>query len=116
MSILGTSVAAAVAQTGLQAQQVSRERESVRAQTDRDAQRLQKLIEAHLTALEEDEEIQATDQLRIDSHLPQQQSRDQPKPDRRRPADAPDAGANPAAPPTAAALGEQLYRHVDVQA
>lgn len=119
MSILGTSVAAAVAQTSLQAQQVARQRESVRHQTTRDAQRVQDLIEAHMLALEEDDQLDTSDQLRIDGRLPQHQTNDQRRQNPRRQhssATSQDEKESPAPPTDAPAHGEQLYRHLDVQA
>ncbi len=119
MSILGTSVAAAVAQTSLQAQQVARQRESVRHQTTRDAQRVQDLIEAHMLALEEDDQLDTSDQLRIDGRLPQHQTTDQRKQNPRRQnqtAASQDETPTPAPPADAPTHSEQLYRHLDVQA
>lgn len=119
MSILGTSVAAAVAQTALQAQQVARQRESVPNQTTRDARRIQDLIEAHLLALEEDDQLDSTDQLRINGRLPQHQSSNQQKQNAHGQTAAKpikDEVTQAAAPNAAPALGDQLYRHLDVQA
>jgi len=75
MSVLGTGIAAAVSQTGLQAQQVARESDRKKAQDDESARRVRKRFEAHLHSLEDLDQIEPVDQIRVDGHpLPQDQS------------------------------------------
>lgn len=117
MTSIGTSIAAAVAQTGLQAQQLARQRDRAHAQSAREAQRLHELLQAHFEALEEGDEIQASDQLRIDSNVQQHQSPPQDQQEKKPhtpPSAEPEAQASAASPPPASA--EALYRHVDIQA
>lgn len=115
MSVLGTGVAAGVAQVGLQAQSVARQRDRTTGQNVRDTARMQELLEAHMRALDESE-FESPAQLHVDGQLPEHQS---PDPRGRqhphlKPA-APEA-APTAATPTPADGETPLYRHVDVQA
>ncbi|MEE9211215.1 MAG: hypothetical protein V3U29_01010 [Phycisphaeraceae bacterium] len=113
MSVIGTGVAAGVANTSLQAQQVARDRDKERSETAKDARRVREMFETQLRALEEGEETPT--QLRIDGHVPQHESpKETPNP--------PDTtAAQPAPEPPTAALPEAapdppLYRHLDIQA
>ena len=123
MSILGmgamTGVAAGVANTTTQAQQSAAQRDSTDTQTIRDARRLHELAQANLDALEEGEEDQATDQLVIDSHLPEHQSPEQQPEGRHKPyanATANTTAAESAPDTTATPAEGDLYHHIDVQA
>lgn len=120
MSILGTGVAAGVAQTTLQAQQVARERDRRATQRVEEARRLKQIFEVQLRAIEEGED--AALQVRITPDLP-----DRPTPEQDRlphihaEADtpAPDA-STPEAPvpeaPSPASPSAPLYRHLDIKA
>lgn len=69
MSVLGTGVAAGVAQTGLQAQQTARERDRKKAHEAQTARQVRESFEAHLSTLEKVEQIEPLDPLQIDEHL-----------------------------------------------
>ena len=71
MSVLGTGVAAGVAQAGLQAQQTARERDRKKAHEAQTAQQVRESFEAHLSTLEKVEQVEQLDPLQIDEHLPQ---------------------------------------------
>ena len=115
MTIAGTSVAAAVANTTAQAQEVTRQRDRTAAQAIRDADRLHELVQAHMDALEEGEELQSSDEVRISDHSQQHQSPQQETPEQHAENHrAPTAGSIIAAPEPSA--GAALHRHVDVQA
>jgi len=120
MSVIGTGTAAAVAQTALQAEQVSRRRNRRTTESDADARRLREMLEAHLRALEEGDEAQTPAQLHIDGELPDHQ---QPPPqaethrrarEGRQDDDRVDAAENSADPD--AKSEAPLYRHLDIQA
>ena len=116
MSLMGTGVAAAVAQTALQAQQVARRRDRRTTATKEEARRVRELFELHLRAVEEGEEAGSASHLHVSGNPP-----DRPSPEylaeHGDPGDAAIAGDDAPAPtlepldPDAA-----LYRHLDVQA
>lgn len=70
MSTIGTGVAAGVAQTSLQAQQVARENEKRRREVDDNAQRVRDAFEAHMQTVEEGEAETAPGKLHIDPNVP----------------------------------------------
>lgn len=116
MSVLGTGIAAAVAQTAHQAQQVARQRNRAHAASSHDARRLRELLESHLQAVEEGEEAQNPAQLHIDAQLPEHPSpsverlslpKHIPQPRQGEP-ETSEASADGAEPP--------LYRHLDIKA
>ncbi len=129
MSMMGTGVSAGVAQAGLQAQQVARERDRKKAQDDHNAQRTKDTFESHLHALEKVEQVEQVQPQAIDEHLPehhapnddaqsspgqsgQAQAEDQPPP---APAAAgPRPAAYPPPPGSPSDHGGQLYHHLDV--
>lgn len=132
MSVIGTGVAAGVAQTSLQAQQTARERDRKKVQEAEASKRTREAFEAHLHALEDPEKIEPIDSLQIEGHVPQ----DQPDGHRVEPdekddltADAavatdaatfttpspPDAAAPPTQPDTPPDIEGPLYHHLDVQ-
>lgn len=74
MSVLGTGVAAGVSQTGLQAQQVAREVDRKKAQDEESARRVRERFEAHLRTLEDPEQVERVDRVRVDEHSFQDQS------------------------------------------
>src|SRR5690349_12331801 len=86
MSVLGTGIAASVAQTGLQSQQVAQQRDRTTAQSTQDAAKMRELLESHLLSLEEDA-YESPANLHIDQHLPDRQTGEEPKRDKhKRPA------------------------------
>jgi len=119
MSVLGTSVAAGVAQTGLQAQQVARRRDRANTSATADARRVRELLEQHMRALEEADEFESTDQLHIDGQLPEHRG-----PLDQQPGQGSSPVASPLGPGTPGAAGppdpegssSPLYQHVDVRA
>ena len=68
MSIQGTGVAAGVAQTALQAQQVGRARDKADTQATANARRMREALEAHMQALEEGDEFESPAQLHVDEN------------------------------------------------
>jgi hypothetical protein len=120
MTSIGTSVAASVAQTALNAQQTARQRDKVHGQSARDAKRLHEMLEASMQALEEGDGFESPAQLHVGGEVPQQRQQQQgrdAKPPRKgdadTPADAPETAST--STPTTAPDGS-LYRHLDVQA
>jgi hypothetical protein len=105
-TLSGTQIAAGVAQTALQAQQVARQRDR-EARRASDTRRLPELIEARLRALEEGDQADSSTSGRIDEQLPSHQSPPVQGPGRR-------TGQNQQQPDT----GDEapLYKHLDVQA
>ena len=69
MSVLGTGVAAGVAQTSLQAQQVARRRDKRARETEKQAQHVREVFEAHIKGLEENDTDETTARLHVDSQL-----------------------------------------------
>ena len=121
MSILGlgaaSGVAAGVAGTATQAQQLAQQRDSTDVQTVRDARRLHEMAQANIDALEEGDEFQSTDQLQIDGHLPEHQSPEQQQQGHHKPSPEAVAAAAEPVPPAAATPDDgELYHHIDVQA
>lgn len=121
MSVLGSGVAAGVAQTGLQAQQVAQERDRRKAQEAQAARRVRETFDAHLHAAEDVDTVSEIGQARIDGHLPQDRadihSPPAAKPQDDADEDQPIAGAEPdvlASSPNPQDPG-QLYHHLDVK-
>jgi len=123
MSILGTSIAAGVAQTALQAQQVARGQDRQSARIRDEGRRVREMFEAHLRSLEEGDEDETVDRVQIDGQLPEHVS--SANPDRRRQPShtlaKPASDDNPHDAQTTESLpadeGEDaLYQHLDVQA
>lgn len=119
MSIQGTGVAAGVAQSALQAQQVGRTRDKTDTQAAANARRMREALEAHLQALEEGDEFESPAQLHVDEnppehHPPQQElsDREGAETDDTEADTTPEQATSPAEPRD----GEPLYRHVDIQA
>ncbi|MBI1337683.1 MAG: hypothetical protein GC164_12065 [Phycisphaera sp.] len=118
MSSLGTTPAAGVAQTALNAQQTARRIDRSRNQSEAQARRMKELLETHMQALDEGDEFESPAQLHIDSQVPDHGNpRDTPKnphqkakPERSafEKAPGPEASAQPGDSP--------LYRHLDVEA
>ena len=123
MSVLGTGAAAGVAQTGLQAQQVARQRDKRSAQSDSAARHLQDLLELHLRVLEEDDETKSVSQLRINGQLPKHTNSQQPTdlPEQsgsltRPPSDQPDQTQPMQCISRSVGPDQGRYRHLDIEA
>ena len=116
MTSIGTGIAAAVAQTALQAQQTARLRDKAQTQSARDAKRLHELLQTAMQALEEGDQFESPAQLHVDSQMPQHQQSQEGKPGKAKKRSAPEHA--PDAPPasSAAPADGTLYRHLDVQA
>jgi len=115
----GTQIAAGVAQTALQAQQVARLRDR-RERKAAETRRIPEIIEAHLRALEEGDRSDSSTAPHIDQHLPEHQSPPQAEL-------APSSGSGHASADVAPAQPQfqsnleaeghhPLYKHLDVQA
>jgi len=120
MSVVGTGVAAAVAQTALQAQQVAARRDRQSSRTTADAKQLRDLFDSRLKALEEADASEAGAQLHVDGQLPDRPAPQQePQQKDHEPAEPDGAdvgtqapGYDPARPDSA---GAGFYRHLDVE-
>ncbi|GAB4108002.1 MAG: hypothetical protein Kow00105_13300 [Phycisphaeraceae bacterium] len=75
MSVLGTGIAAAVAQTALQSQQVARQRDKREANRTRQAQRDLEVFQTRLLGLEEHDADEDATRLHVDN---QQSDREHP--------------------------------------
>lgn len=129
MSVLGTGVAAGVAQTGLQAQQTARERDRKKAHEAQTARKVRESFEAHLSTLEKVEHVEKLDPLQIDEHLPQHHSTPPQNQVEVENAQAQqgehaatsvqgdsDSGPTPAEPTAAPSHGDHpLYHHIDIE-
>ncbi|MFP4145262.1 MAG: hypothetical protein ACLFV3_08975 [Phycisphaeraceae bacterium] len=71
MSVQGTSVAAGLAQTGLQAQQVARKRDRQAREKERAAQRTREVAEVQIRGIEEDDAAEDATRLHLDQEVPQ---------------------------------------------
>lgn len=81
MSIMGTGVAAGVAQVGLQAQQVAQQRDKQVRETKRSVKRVNDAYEPRLRVPEEDGDADATTRLVVDDDKqPPQHPSQQPEP------------------------------------
>ena len=115
MSVLGTGVAAGVAQTSLQSQQIARERDRKKAQDDDGVKRVQEQFDAHLHALEDVNKVESVGRLQIEGHQSQEQSGGQ-KPTTDQAEQGPqEASGVDAAVPSPGANDHPLYHHLDVQ-
>jgi len=76
MGVIGTGVAAGVAQTALQAQQVSQRRNKRVADNTRVAQRMRELAEVRLRGLEEQDAGDDPNRIHIDSQVPEHEHHD----------------------------------------
>jgi len=125
MSMIGTGVAAGVAQASLQAQQVARERDRKKTQEKDNARRVKETFESHLAEAENVEKIEPTDKLQIDDHLARNLEPNLPDLQAPPPVQADhDSGAEslqdtipPTPPDTTQVLDHEgpLYHHLDVQ-
>lgn len=143
MSVIGTGLAAAVAQTGLQAQQVAARRDKRENNRTRQAQRDTEVFQTRLLGLEEHDGDEAATRLHVDNQQPDREHpdyqkieavshapRDNPDPNAPHMTRLPDADtllrqlaatADPAVRRHATTLkpadpGDSLYAHIDIQA
>jgi len=84
MGVIGTGVAAGVAQTALQAQQVGRNRNKRAADAARAGQRLRELAEVRLRGIEEQDVGDDATRIHIDNQVPEHEHRDLPEIRRRK--------------------------------
>ena len=84
MGVIGTGVAAGVAQTALQAQQVSRQRNKRVTDNTRAAQRMRELAEVRLRGIEEQDVGDDPNRIFIDSHIPEHEHHELPEVRRRK--------------------------------
>jgi hypothetical protein len=113
MSVLGTSIAAGVAQTAHQAQQVARARD-VRQKRPQARPGSPGTEDSTLRLPEEDEHVETSD-MRVEDRS----SRNPSEGDENRPGDVEQAAAAPQKPvekPEAQDSEDQIYRHLDLQA
>ena len=126
MSVIGTGVAAGVAQSGHQAQQVGRREHRARSEAADAARRVRQMLESHLESLAEDDATSLT-QLRIDDQVPEHERGTAPlAPESRRvsrPAAVDPAAPAPPQPPNEAPSEPTpksddddgpLYQHLDI--
>ena len=143
LSAIGTGIAAAVAQTGLQSQQVARQHDKRTKDRTRQAQRDTEVFETRLIGLEEHDGDEAATRLHVDNQQPDREHPDYEPPqhhaeDDTQPEDInlahqnlPDADtllrqlaatADPAVQRRATAASaastnpDSLYTHIDIQA
>lgn len=76
MSVIGTGIAAAVAQTGLQSQQVARQRDKREANRTRQAQRDTEVFQTRLLGLEEHDGDEQATRLHVDNQQPDREHPD----------------------------------------
>ena len=116
MSVVGTGVASAVAQTTVQAQQVASRRDRQAGRTATDAKQLRDLFESRLKILDEADPPEAGSQMRLDEQLPdrsvRQQKNREPVEQERFDDDAVVSGSGSVRP---ASSGDNFCRHLDVQ-
>lgn len=120
MTSIGTGVAAGVAQTAQQAQEVARRRDRKVSDENAAAKRITDLIEIHMRALEEGDEANSPSQLLIDGQLPHHQGPEQAidginddrAENQRESSSQLDVVADADTPPGK----PRLYRHLDIQA
>ena len=114
MTQAGTGIAAAVAQTALQAQQVARRHDAATSRDSADAKRLRELLQTHLQALEEGDEFESPAQLHVDGQMPEggHPESQSPLPQKHEP----QTSSAPDAPPPPPRSADTLYWHLDLQA
>lgn len=69
MSVLGTGIAAAVAQTAQQAEQVARRRDKRQREIREASERTREIFETHLKVLEENDDTETTARLQVETNL-----------------------------------------------
>lgn len=125
MSVMGTGVAAGVAQSAHNAQQVARQEDKRRSDANRASREVRDRYEHLLQDLEEGEDAGTVARLTIDDQVPQhEQQQQQPEEEQEQPSDARAPLADLAAQPDAMALRQRLteqrdaalFRHLDVEA
>jgi|GEM_PF-4574913 len=123
MSVIGTGVAAGVAQSVHQAQQVASKKDKKETDKQNQDERVQDLFESHLQTLEDADEATTPAQLRIDAEVPDHpQSHEVIRSKRNSQNDAQetpqvDAASGGQASPYIQPISDDkpLYHHLDVQ-
>jgi len=95
MSVMGTGVAAGVAQAASNAETVARRRDKRSNKTTAETRRVREIFEAHLKTLEEHDEGENTARIYTDSQVPQHESREDQLPAKHRHEFAQDASPPP---------------------
>ncbi len=114
MSVLGTGVAAGVAQTGLQAQQTARKQDRKKAQDAEAARRVRETFEAHLHATEDVDKVELVEATTLEGHVqqdlvePQGEATDEPVAELETASNAPSTDTDPSDDEGT------LYHHLDV--
>lgn len=80
MSTMGSGVAAGVAQTAHQAQQVARRREKRVREDQRPGQRVEDIYKTHLRVIDENDESESAPRIAVDDKMQERRS-DPPLPD-----------------------------------
>lgn len=114
MSVLGTGVAAGVAQTTLTAQQHAMQRDRLEARAARDARQVHDIVETHLQAVEEGDEPDSPGKLVINSEVPEHQHGGQQRDGKRR--DAKQQPQDIEGDTTQPALEKPVIKHLDLRA
>lgn len=115
MSVLGTSVAAGVAQTTHQAQQVARDRDTRRTPPAQEDRHIQDTLEPPVRGLEDADAGETRDHLRVGDEAQQQQTADaelrwqHAEAEEERP-DQPEDRSE------VSTTDDRLYRHLDIRA
>jgi hypothetical protein len=119
MSAVGNSVAAGVAQTVQNAQQVARQRDQQDTEHSSDGRVMRDLFDSHLQAFEDSNHEGSAAHLHVDGQMPEHQSQQQDGRPQHQPNPQP-LVVNPSdvAPPVVPKVEPDapLYRHLDVKA
>jgi len=78
MSVMGTGIAAGVAQAASNAEQVARRRDKRTNKTAEETRRIREIFEAHFKTLEEHDETENAARIYTDSQVPQHERHDEP--------------------------------------
>jgi hypothetical protein len=118
MSVLGTSLAAGVAQTAQNAQQVARQRDQQDAEHSADGRVMRDLFDSHLQGFEDSTHEGSAAHLHVDGQLPEHQQQEQGRRQQQPPQPAEELVVDTATtpPPPKVEPDAPLYRHLDVQA
>ena len=115
MSNLGISIVGSVAQSTLQAQQVSRANHRQQTDTAAEARKVRELLEAHFAALDEGDEATLLSQLHVDEQVPEREHSPDEFEAEKKPAGE-DQPAEASAEITPDDEAEPVHRHLDVTA
>jgi len=84
MSVIGTGVAAGVAQAASNAETVARKRDKRTNKDAEETRRIREIFESHLKTLEEHDEGEQTARIYTDSQVPQHEHNQDPVPEKQR--------------------------------